>query len=139
MHIENKGQQIIKTDYWGSEHAANGYFYLSWNAGCARLLVPDPVKSSLHEMKSAREVIISRGPWTEQDGREALELLFEDGSDAPFSIHLLAEQCDRLIPDVDQGSGFAVAAWTRGGLKQRWKGRYRIVDALPCLDPWQEH
>lgn len=137
--IQNQGQAIAATDYWQSEHARAGLLYLSWNAGCARLLVPDAAKSLLREMRHAREVIVSRGPWSGQGGREALELLWEDDSDAPFAVHLVAEQTDRLIPDTDQGCGFTVAAWSRGGLKGRWPGRYRRVDEIPCLQPWVAH
>ena len=139
LEIHNKGQAIASTNYWDSEHAKAGYFYLSWNAGAGRLLVPDSQKAMLREMKDAREVIISRGPWLDHGGREALELLWEDGSNNPFCIHLVAEQIDRLIPDTDQGGGFVVTAWTRGGLKGRWPGRYRVVPAIPCLEPWQAH
>lgn len=137
--ISNRGQAILSTDYWGSEHASRGYFYLSWNAGAGRLLVPDAQKPALREMKGAREVIVSRGPWPEAQGREGLELLWEDGSDNPFCIHLLAEQTDRLIPEYQQGGGFVVTAWTRGGQKGRWPGRYRVVPEIPCLKPWEEH
>ena len=139
LKIGNRGQMILATNYWESEQARAGYFFLSWNAGAARLLVPDVQKAVLREIKGAREVIISRGPWTDHGGREALELLWEDGSDNPFCIHLVAEQCDRLIPDTDQGGGFVVTAWTRGGLKGRWPGRYRVVAEIPCLTPWQAH
>ncbi|MBK1719215.1 hypothetical protein [Thiocystis violacea] len=134
--IENRGQAIARTNYWGSDHARNGYLYLTWNAGAARLLVPDAAKAILRDMTGAREVLISRGPWPDQGGREALELLWEDDSDSPFAIHLVAEQTDRLIPEEQQGGGFAVAVWTRGGMKGRWPGRYRIVEAIPCLNPW---
>lgn len=137
--IQNRGQAILSTDYWDSEHARHGFLCLSWNAGCARILVPDAAKVMLREMRSAREVIISRGPWTEQGGRDAIEVLWEDDTDEPFSALLVADQCDRLIPDTEQGGGFDVAVWTRGGLKQRWPGRYRRVDALPCLQPWSAH
>jgi len=136
--IENSGQRIISTNYWDTEHAKKGYFYLSWSAGAGRILIPDTQKSVLREMKPATEVIVSRGPWAENDGREALELLWEDGSDTPYVITLVTEQCDRLIPDTDQGGGFVIAAWTRSGLKQRWTGKYRIVDSLPWLQPWVE-
>lgn len=139
LEIRNQGQAIASTNYWDSEHAQRGYFYLSWNAGAGRLLVPDRQKAALREMKGAREVIISRGPWTDHGGREALELLWEDGSDSPFSIHFVAEQCDRLIPDYQQGGGFVVTAWTHGGQKGRWPGRYRVVAEIPCLAPWQAH
>ncbi len=134
--IENQGQRIVTTNYWDSEHAGRGYFYLSWNAGAGRILVPDVQKPVLREMKTASEVILSRGPWTDQGGREGIELLWEDGTDNPFVITLATDQCDRLIPETDQGGGFVIAAWTRTGLKHRWPGRYRVVDGLPCLQPW---
>lgn len=139
LTIENRGQAIAKTNYWDSDHAQAGYLYLTWNAGASRLLIPDSQKPMLREMKSAREVIVSRGPWSAQGGRDALELLWEDDSDAPFCLHLVAEQTDRLLPDTDQGGGFVITAWTRGGLKQRWPGRYRTVDQIPCLQPWTAH
>lgn len=136
---QNKAQSIIQTDYWDSDHAKAGYLYLSWNAGAARVLVPDSQKPMLREMKSATEVIVSRGPWTDQGGRDALELLWEDRSDSPFVVHLVAEQTDRLIPEQQQGGGFVVTAWTRGGMKGRWPGRYRVVTEIPCLQPWSAH
>lgn len=136
--IENSGQRIVQTDFWDSDSAKAGFCFLSWNAGAGRLLVPDTQKSMVREMKSATLVIVSRGPWTEHGGRDALELLFEDGSDSPFCIHLVAEQCDRMIPDAEQGGGFVVTVWTRGGEKARLPGKYRRVSSIPCLDPWVE-
>ncbi|EAY3673144.1 hypothetical protein FGR80_23295, partial [Salmonella enterica] len=110
--IENEGQAVAGTDYWQSVQAQAGYVYLSWNAGAARLLVPDAAKHLLREMRGAEYVIISKGML---HGRDALELIFEDGSDAPFVIHMLSEQCDRLLPENNQGGGFVVTVWTRGG------------------------
>lgn len=136
LAIKNAGQNIIETNYWDSEHARRGYCYLSWNAGAARLLLPDALKGELREMRGANCVIVSRGPWHEQGGREALELLFEDGSDSPYCLHLVAEQTDRLLPEDNQGGGFVVTVWTRGGEKLRLPGKYRTVAAVPCLDPW---
>lgn len=138
LKIENAGQRIVETNYWDSEHARAGYCYLSWNAGAGRLLVPDALKSVIREMRTARYVIVSRGPWCEQGGRDALELLFEDGSDSPYCLHLVAEQTDRLLPEDNQGGGFVVTVWTRGGEKLRLPGKYRTVAAIPCLDPWTE-
>lgn len=139
LEIRNRGQLIASTNYWDSEHADRGFLFLSWNSGAARLLVPDAAKSLLREMRWASEVIVSRGPWTDQGGRDALELLWEDGSDAPFAVHLVAEQTDRLIPEEQQGGGFVVAVWTRGGLNGRWPGRYRVSNSLPDLRPWEAH
>lgn len=134
--IGNQAQQIVDTNYWETPQAASGYFYLSWNAGAARLLIPDNQKHILRETKKAKEVIISRGPWTEQGNRDAVELMWEDNSDAPFILILLAEQCDRMLPDTDQGRPFVVTAWTKAGQKARWPGKYRRVQGLPYLQPW---
>lgn len=137
--IQNRGQAILSTNYWYSEHAKAGLYYLSWNAGAGRVLVPDSQKASLREMKGAHEVIVSRGSWVDQGNRDALELLWEDGSEAPFCLHLVAEQCDRLIPEEQQGGGFFITVWTRGGAKGRWPGRYRTVPEIPYLKPWNSH
>jgi hypothetical protein len=134
--ISNDGQRILKTNYWDTEHAAAGFFYLSWNAGAGRLLIPDSQKSVISEFKKTVYVIVSRG---KLNGRDALELLFEDHSDEPYCIHIVSEQCDRLIPDHEQGGGFVIAVWTQSGLKCRYPGKYRVVDSLPCLDEWSEH
>jgi len=56
-------------------------------------------------MRGAQYVIISKG---EFEGRAALELFFEDGSDAPFVVHMLLEQSDRLLPEAEQGGDFVV-------------------------------
>jgi hypothetical protein len=134
----NNGQAIAETNYWDSEQAQAGYCYLSWNAGTARLLIPDASKQFIPEMRSAKYVIVSRGPWHEQGGRDALELLFEDNSDSPFCLRLVAEQTDRLLPEDSQGGGFFVTIWMRGGEKLRLPGKYRIVATIPCLDQWSE-
>ncbi len=82
LMIGNNGQSISSTNYWDSEPAKSGFCFLSWNANAARLLVPDTFESAISEMRSAKYVIVSRGPWPEQSRREALELLFEDESDS---------------------------------------------------------
>ena len=58
--IENEGQAVAGTDYWQSVQAQAGYVYLSWNAGAARLLVPDAAKHLLREMRGAEYVITVR-------------------------------------------------------------------------------
>ncbi|MDQ2077445.1 hypothetical protein [Marinimicrobium sp. ABcell2] len=131
--MENEGQLIVRTNYWDSDLAQAGFFFLSWNARAGRLLIPQAHESSLNDMLSAQCVIISRGPWRD---REGLELLFEDNTDNPYAIRLGVEQCDRLIPDSEQGGGFVVALWTRDGLKAWLPGKYRTVKQLPCLEPW---
>ena len=137
--IENKGQAVARTNYFDSEPASKGLFYLSWNAGAGRLLVPDSQKRTVLEMRSAKYVIVSSGPLVEHGGVPAFELLFEDHSEAPFVLTIPHAQSDRVLPSKDQGGGFHVALWTRGGLKLRLPGRYREVPMLPCLEGWRSH
>jgi hypothetical protein len=138
--IDNNGQAIADTNYFGTPQAQAGYCFFSWNAGAGRLLVPDARRSWLREMSTAEYVIVSRGPWQDQGHREAMELLFEDGSDRPFSIHLLMEQTDRTLPDTDQGNEFVITIWTLEAKtpteRLRFPAKYRVVDKIPCLDPW---
>lgn len=139
IQIGNRGQAIAKTNYFDLELAQRGLFYLSWNAGAGRLLVPDSQKPAVSEMRSAKYVIVSRGPWLERGGVDALELLFEDHSDTPYVLTLSQDSCDRILPAGDQGGGFYISVWTRGGQKLRLPGRYREVAALPCLEEWASH
>lgn len=139
IQIQNNGPDIVSTDYWDSEHAQKGYCYLTWNAGAARLLVPDSLSPALTEMRTAKYVIISRGKWREKHDRDALELLFEDNTDSPYSMHIVAEQSDRLLPENNQGGGFIVTVWTRAGKQLEFPGKYRKVSRIPCLKPWVEN
>jgi hypothetical protein len=41
LSICNSGQDISDTNFWDSEIASRGFTFLSWNAGAARLMVPD--------------------------------------------------------------------------------------------------
>lgn len=134
--IGNKGQAVTHTNYWDSDFAEAGMLFLTWNAGAARLLVPDSMKSSIREMKTAKYVIISSGPLYCRGGVDALELLFEDGSDTPLAITMSAEMSDRKLTDrrIDAGLNFTV--WTRSGMKLMLPGKYRVVDQVPCLRKW---
>lgn len=136
MLILNAGPTVSETDYFDSPAAKAGYLYLSWNAGAARLLVPDSRHGWLNEMATASEVIISRGPWSAARGRDALELLFEDGSDAPFAIRLTMEQTDRLPTEAVITDGLELHVLTRTGQMLRLPARYRRVSAVPCMQPW---
>ena len=138
IEIANDGPEIVTTNYWSTEHARKGYVYLSTNAGCLRLLVPEGSLPWLEDMRSAREVIVSRGPWPDADKDDAVELLFDDGTDEPFALHLSLEQADRLplATDVDTPGTpprWRFAAWTDQGKELEFPARYRIVSKIPWL------
>ena len=141
IRIDNDGPDIVATDYWATPNAQQGYFYLSINAGAFRLLIPDVRAAEIADWASAREVIVSRGPWPQAVRTDALELLFEDGTDSPYAIHMGLEQIDRLpLPrDVDREGDpprWIFSAWTPAGRALVLPCRYRIVTHLPYLRAW---
>lgn len=105
--IQNDGPGIASTNYWDTEHAMRGLCYLSGNAGVWRLLVPPEAESMLAEMKTGHRVTIERslhiaGNW---------DVVFEDGTDAPFSVAIDPRQIDR---SMEPGS-CDLTVWTRRG------------------------
>ena len=98
--VENDGPIIVNTNYWESEHATAGYAYLTINAGCYRLLMPPGQDQLIQEITTTgvTAVVISRGKWTDQGNRDALEIMFEDGTKSPIALHMSLESVDRL-PD----------------------------------------
>ncbi len=133
--IANDGPLITHTNYWHSEYFHSGYALLSWNAGVARLLLPDSMKPGLRDMKTAKHVIISRGPMLHAGGRDGLEILFEDFSDQPYALSMGTEQALQMPADAVR-ENFRLTVWTRGGLKQSHRAMFRRVAQLPCMAPW---
>lgn len=131
--ISNAGQDVIETNYWDTPHARNGLFFGSWNAGALRLLVPDTQVAAIAEMLTGQLCIVTRG---NLDGTPALELMWDDGSDEPYCIHLDMRQTDRNV-GADRGP-VVVSAWTRAGKAAEWPARYRTARTLPYLQPWVE-
>jgi hypothetical protein len=136
--IENDGSEIVSTNYWDTEYARKGQLYVSVNAGAFRLLLPPALEPALTDMRTAREVIVSRGPWPGKKP-DAFELLFEDGSDAPYTLHFGAEQIDRAPAKIDEGrDGLLCTVWTAGLVKAlTLPAAYRRVAKIPCLQPFE--
>jgi hypothetical protein len=89
----NNGSDIVSTTYWDSEHANIGLCYLSGNAGAWRLLVPEAAEGLLTEMRTGTRATIEpsiRVP-------EAWDVVFEDGTEAPFSLTIDKRQVDRAV------------------------------------------
>lgn len=140
IQIANDGPLLKSTSYWQSAYARRGAVFLSMNAGAWRILVPPALAASaLPEMRTGKEVIFSRGPWEAMGRAEAIEVMFEDGSDTPYALHVGQEQWDRLPLDEDQGHPIRALVYTAGGLQLELPGRYRRVAELPCMLSWAEH
>lgn len=134
IYVGNKGAEIAATNYFDTEHARNGLFYVSWNASTARILVPECCSSHINEMRTGRICVISRGIFK---GHDSLELMFDDDSDAPYALHIGMGSVDREIKN--DNTEFKVAAWTRSGKAAEWEGKYRVVKKLPHMTPWTKH
>lgn len=139
LQIENDGANIVNTNFWQTEQARRGSFFLSVNAGAFRLLIPDQHKDIIAEFETATDVILSRGPWPDGGQRTALELLFDDGSDDPYSIHLGENQVDRwpLPEDAGRTRIFTAWIWQDGKPHCAYFSDcfYRIAPRLPWLKP----
>jgi len=134
--VKNNGPYILLTNYWKTPHARRGLYYVSINARAFRLLVPPPKEAEIGEMRTGQYVIVTRGRWLGDDG---LELLFEDGSNSPFAIHIQAAQTDRLPPADESGrTDLRCLVYTEAGLALELPARYRATQQLPCLRPWNE-
>lgn len=142
IQIENQGQDIISSNYWGSDIEKQRLLFLSPNAGAIRLLVPRNYEAELQDMtKDCDYVIVTRGKW---NGAEAVEILFENHSHTPYSITLTADSCLMLPgnPGSDRQWGFAI--WTLDETTNRpikryaFKSKWRRADELPYLRPWEE-
>jgi hypothetical protein len=134
LMIVNAGQAIQETNYFDSEMARRGFFYVTWNAGAIRLLIPDCAESVIEEMRTGRVCVVSSGVMRGgvMDGRRMLELMFDDGSESPFTMHLSADQVDRDV--ITSEVAVPVTAWSRKGLVGEWPGWYRVVEWLPSLE-----
>ena len=139
LSIQNDGPEIVSTNYFETEYARRGVFYLSANAGAFRLLVPPQHESVVNEFLTANEVIISRGPWPEQRRKDAIEILFDDHTDSPYVLHFGMEQVDRVPPKEDASKNWTFSVWIKGANQPvcayRAKCYYRIVPALPYMEP----
>lgn len=139
LAIRNDGPEIAETNYFGTAQARAGYVYLSTNAGCFRLLIPGRIlPDMLREISAAQEVIVSRGPWPERGRPDALEIMFEDGTDAPYALHIGTEQTDRIPEEGDQGKPWTFTVWGPAGKALTLPCRYRLVPRIPWMQPYRE-
>ena len=136
VEVANAGGDITATNYWDTPFAKAGGMYLTVNAGCFRLLLPEGSESVIREIDAVGEVVISRGP---SDLGDAIELLFDDDSGSPFAIHLSAAQTDRPFSAEHEAKRWVFTAWVhrrgkphKSVTKPCW---VRLVDRIPCLAP----
>lgn len=134
--VRNDGALVVETNYFATEHANLGLVYCSLNARAFRLFVPAVAPQV--DASGAEYVIVTRGTWAARGGREAMEFVWEDGSDSPYQLTIEVQQCDLLPAPEDSGRtdlrciGYAPDLSVLFDLP----ARYRAVPRLPYLKPW---
>lgn len=138
--ITNHGPLIASTNYWELAIEEAGKIFCSVNAGAIRVLVPRVHRRIIQDMRTARECVLSRGPWPAMGLDDAVEILWDDGSDDPFALHLSPESFDLLPGEPPAGQEWIVSAWDlKKGRPHKAVERvchWRRVDAIPCMRPW---
>lgn len=137
IQIENDGPLLKSTNYWQTDNAAAGLFFLSTNAGCVRLLVPPRKRPEIADMtRNVREIVLTRGMF--EGVADTVEIMFEDGSETPFCIHIDPKQVDRLWLPADQAKRWRFAIWTEQGKVAEFARCYlRRAPRLPYAARWQ--
>lgn len=134
--VENNETELVASNYWETEYAINGLFYLSINAGAFRLMVPKSCEHLISEFKTGEYCIISKGPSIMPGHPFMIELLFEDHTDAPYHLILGPRHIDRNPLSSDAGKKYKMSIWTKGCKKvMEMDAYYRVVDRIPYLKP----
>lgn len=111
--LQNAVQDLAFTNYWDSDQAQAGLFYLSSNAGAWRLLVPDAQAGALTEMSTGRFV---EAELEVVEGRRCVLLWFVDGSRNPFCLLLDRRQVNGAM--VPTATRQPLLIYSRNGLAQ---------------------
>jgi len=154
IQVTNHGPLIVQTNYWDSELAREGKLFVSVNAGAIRVLLPPQLYSFLVDMRAAKECVLSRGPWSAAravmstlaghfalpEARDAVEIMWDDGSPSPFALHLTPESFDLLPAEPTPGREWICSTWTSKDAKPHKSleriCHWRRVAKIPCLEAW---
>lgn len=97
--VENKGREIVTTDYWRTPQAATRTAY-TINAGALRVLVAASLAAeAAREAPSGKIAVLSIGPDKRHDNRVRACLMLDDGSDSPYCLESDLEAFDGTLPD----------------------------------------
>ena len=130
--IVNDGGEIQSTNYFDTLRGKAGMYYLSSNAGVARILIPDNETHVVREMKTGKFCVLTSGNY---NGQPSVEIMFEDLSSSPFSMCIPQDNCDFRLQNSRKQ--FNLTAWTRTGKVGEWGAFERVGKKLPCLQPWK--
>jgi hypothetical protein len=138
----NEGPLIVDSTYWGSDYDRADKLFASVNAGTIRILFPQALHQLAKECQGAEYVILSRGPRRDKDLADAVEIMWEDHSDAPFALHLSPTSFDQLPAEPPAGQQWRLAVWElvegQPHLACEHACHWRRVPHLPWLKPLGE-
>lgn len=84
-------------------------------------------------MRTGKRVAIYRGPWPGQRLGDAVEIVWDDDTDAPFALQLATDSFDALPGDPGDGQ-WSVSVWVQGPKKVlEHRAAWRRVDAIPYM------
>jgi hypothetical protein len=109
--VENDGAVILRSNYWTSDLAEAGKVFVSVNAGAIRVLLPRDRWGDLYAMRSSNYCVLSRGPWPAEGKPEAIEIMWDDKSDAPYCLTLSPESFDMLPAAPAIGRRWICSVW----------------------------
>ncbi|AZL83485.1 hypothetical protein EIJ81_01040 (plasmid) [Aliivibrio salmonicida] len=147
---DDTDESLIKeTDVFAIQE--NKCFIASYKADTLRLLIPDEQISVVHELIQSGKlqfdyVVIRSGLFVNTDELslsgdkpvqdvDCIELLFEDHSSAPFSIHIEKAACENELSKRSRGP-LKFAAYTKYGKLLDSSALFENVLTLPDLRPW---
>ncbi|MDD2223665.1 MAG: hypothetical protein PHF42_09525 [Pseudomonas sp.] len=108
--IQNNGPEIVATNYWQTQNAADGLLYLTASGGCLRLLVPKPLEKIVPILQGAEIVSVEHSTFR---GQKSYDLVFHDGTAEPFVITVVATSVDWRSLLWGRANFFSV--WTEQG------------------------
>jgi hypothetical protein len=107
-----------------------------------RVLLPPAHYGVLADMRAAQYCVLSRGPWPAEHKLEAIEIMWDDGSDSPFALHLTPDSFDLLPAEPEAGREWTLAVYVakdarpHKALERRCY--WRRAPHLPWMKPWKD-
>jgi len=112
--FNSDGSELIHTNYFETQMCKDGVIFLSWNAGSARLLLPEQHHSILAEAMNQNVSHVLMRKVTLPTGADGIEMVFDDGSVCPYTVTITVDATDRLLTGIGLES-FMFAIYSKAG------------------------
>lgn len=139
--ISNHGPLITATNYF--DHPICTERSLVWcsvNAGAIRVLLPQPTWGILTDMRAGKVCVLSRGPWPAARLPDAVEIMWDDGTQSPFALHFSPESFDLLPGEPPKDQEWVCSVYVRKDGRPHKalerKCHWRRVPSIPWMKPW---